>query len=721
MPGEPDHLQFHIAAGASFRDRPPHTLKHGDSFAVFDERGDMCGAPGSTDGLYDHDTRMLSRLELSLEGCRPLLLSSMTQADNAMFTADLTNPDLYLGDTLVWPRELIHVQRMKFVWQNAYYERVLVRNFATTPRRIHIALAFAADFADLFEVRGMRRIRHGSASASRMSEREVSLRYRGLDQVERCTQITFDPAPTQLDEHKASFEIELRPYEARRLFLRVGTQVAATADWTARSFYKDLRAARHALHGARERGAKIESNNSLFDEVMRRAIADIHMLLTDTPLGPYPYAGTPWFSTPFGRDGLITALMTLWFDPAIARGVLRFLAANQADAEDPERDAQPGKILHELRGGEMARLREVPFERYYGSVDATPLFVFVLGEYFERSGDLALVRSLWPNVLRALEWIDRYGDSDGDGFVEYSRVSREGLVNQGWKDSHDAIFDEDGRDVEPPVALCEVQAYVYGAKRHAARMADALGYAELSTMLSREAELLRSRFEEVFWLEDLSIYAMALDGKKRPCRVVSSNAGQTLLTGIASPKRARRVAQTLIAPASFSGWGIRTVSRDAARYNPMSYHNGSIWPHDNALIAMGFARYGLKSEVLQVFQALFEAATHMELRRLPELYCGFPRRLRTAPTHYPVACSPQAWACASLITLIQASLGLSLQASQGQVHLDQPALPAFLNHLCLRRLLVNGGRVDLSLHRQGKDVAVTVIRRDAGLRVEVSH
>ncbi len=712
--------QYAIAASATLQERRTRTLKHGDTFAVFDQRGDIGGELGNSEGLYHRDTRILSQFQLSLEEARPLLLSSMTQDDNAVFSADLSNPDLLVDGKIALRREQIHLQRLKFVWSGTCYERLLVKNFSDAPLTVRLTFRFTADFADLFEVRGEQRAAHGTASAELTGDRGVLLSYLGLDQVKRDTRLTFEPAPKTLTTGRAIYELTLEPRQTRRIFVRYGV-ADDSHEWDGRSFYRQMRAARRALRESSERAASVDSSNSVFNEIVRRSVSDLYMLITDTPQGPYPYAGTPWFSTPFGRDGLITALMTLWVDPTIAKGVLGFLAATQATGLEPERDAEPGKILHEMRHGEMANLREVPFGRYYGSVDSTPLFVLLLGEYFVRTGDLDTVRALWPNVEAALRWIDTYGDRDGDGFVEYYRQTKEGLANQGWKDSHDAIFHSDGSTAEGPIALCEVQAYVYGAKRHAALLAGALGFHSHGASLQAQAVSLRHRFEEKFWCDDLSIYALALDGAKQPCRVVSSNSGQVLLTGIASPERAQRVADTLLSPGIFSGWGIRTVAHSAARYNPMSYHNGSVWPHDNGLIAMGMARYGQKRAASQVFAALFDAASYMDLRRLPELFCGFVRRPHNAPTQYPVACSPQAWASATTLCLLQATLGLELFDGSREVAFYRPVLPDFIDHVHLRNLRLSGGSVDVLLHRHGNDVAATVTRRDGDVVVVVRH
>ena len=419
----------------------------------------------------------------------------------------------------------------------------------------------------------------------------------------------------------------------------------------------------------------------------------------------------------FGRDGILTALSVLWADPSLARGVLLALAATQSTRLDPASDAQPGKILHESRRGEMAALGEIPFGRYYGSVDSTPLFVLLAGRYFDRTGDLPTVERLWPHLDAALRWIDRYGDVDGDLFVEYARATDRGLVNQGWKDSYDAIFHADGTLAEGPVALSEVQAYVYAAKHHAAELASALGDTRRGRRLHREAEQLHDAFERAFWCADLGTYALALDGHKRPCRVVSSNAAQCLLSGIAVPDRARQVADTVMRPDMFSGWGVRTVREGESRYNPMAYHNGSIWPHDTALVALGLARYGLKQPVVRLCEGLLAAAQQFALRRLPELFCGFPRHSGEAPTQYPSACAPQAWASASAYLMVQSVLGLEVDGRRRQVTLRAPRLPANLEWLKLTGLDVAGAEVDLLCERRGDDVGISVAARRGDVKV----
>ena len=696
------------------------TLKHGDSFGMFDEFGDVLEVPHSPYGLFHHDTRFLSRLLLTVEGHRPLMLSSTVQTDNVTLDVDLTNPDIFTGGELALSKDTFHVARAKFLWQASCHELLTIASYAERAQRLRLALEFDADFADLFEIRGYRRTRRGAVRAEVRGPAEVAFVYESLDGLPRSTRVCFSIAPTALDPGSAQFELD---FDARgRRALGVTVHCEAGPQRPARQperYFTALRQARRTSSGARASLPAIESSNDVFNSVISRSSADLAMLMTETPHGPYPYAGVPWFSTAFGRDGIITALETLWFDPAIARGVLRFLAAHQCTTEDAKADAEPGKILHEVRECELARLGEVPFGRYYGSVDSTPLFVALAGQYWQRTRDRATLEALWPAVRAALGWIARHGDRNGDGFVDYGRKRDSGLRNQGWKDSDDAVFHADGRLAEAPIALCEVQGYTYLAYREAALMAFDLDEKSLSQELEENAERLQSRFEAAFWCEELGTYALAIDGDGKPCQVRSSNAGQVLFTGIARAERAARVVQGLLGPDFFTGWGIRTLGERERRFNPTSYHNGSVWPHDNALIALGMSLYGHHAGALSVTSALFDAAAHMHLRRLPELFCGFDRRRGKAPTLYPVACAPQAWAACTPFALLQACLGLEVDAASETVRLRQPRLPAFLDTLVVRRLCVGQSRLDLLFRRQDSSVAVSLLSREGGAEVEV--
>ncbi len=716
---DPQHdEQFAIAASSSLQDVRRLVLKHGDGFGVFDGRGDVRPAPGGAQGVYYQDTRHLSGFTLTIDGHAPLLLSSILRDDNATLTCDLTNPDFYDREgKLELPHYLIHLRRSRFLWKSGCFERINVRNFDDRPRRLEIAVEFEADFADLFEVRGFHRARRGVLHDPQVADASVVLGYTGLDKRSRSTSLLFDPAPTSLNGRRALYAVDLNAGDSTSIFIEVDYRQGAQAGRAVRAYFVALRDARRELRASSSRAVGIETSNEIFNEAARRSVADLYMLVTQLPEGPYPYAGIPWFSTVFGRDGIITALETLWLDPSLARGVLRRLAATQATTVDDESDAEPGKILHEARHGEMADLGETPFRRYYGSVDSTPLFVMLAGAYLDRTGDVETVRGLWPNIRAALEWIERYGDRDGDGFVEYARRNRQGLVNQGWKDSHDSVFHEDGSLASPPIALAEVQAYVYNAWRASAEIARRLAHDHDAHAYDGKAEAIRAEFDRRFFDEALGTYVLALDSDKRPCRVKASNAGHALFAGIALPERAAQVVDTLMASSSFCGWGVRTVASTEARYNPMSYHNGSVWPHDNALIASGFARYGFRREAAQVFEGLFRASTYVDLRRLPELLCGFPRKQNRGPTFYPVACAPQAWAAAAPLSLIQSCLGLTFDPVGPRIIFSEPVLPAFLDTIILRGLTVAGTGADIALRRSRRQVVVEVLERRGAVTV----
>ncbi len=710
--------RFYILAASSIAEETTRVLKHAETFLITDRHGDIRPLGFEDHGLFHEGTRFLSRLVLRMQERSPLLLSSTITEDNDFLMADLTNPDFDSeGGTLV-RKGSIHLHRTVFLWEGRCYEGIKITNFALHPVEFSFSVEFDADFVDIFEVRGVKRLRRGSMLEPVLKDGEVVLGYSGLDGVVRRTRIGFSPPPDRLGMGRAVFRLRLAPHEEAEYRIVTSAEIEGLPSPSV-PFEQAFREVKETYRRHHESACIVETSNEQFNDWLNRSRADVFMMLTDTPFGPYPYAGIPWYNTVFGRDGIITALETLWLCPEIARGVLGFLASNQADAVIPEQDAEPGKILHELRRGEMAALGEIPFGRYYGTVDATPLFVVLAGYYYERTGERGFMERLWPGIERAIEWIDSYGDLDGDGFVEYVRRSGTGLGNQGWKDSEDSIFHEDGTLASPPIALCEVQGYVYEAKEKAARIALALGRDREAERLRREAGALREAFLRSFWCEEEGVYALALDADKRPCRVRSSNTGHCLFSGIASEGHARSIVEGLMDEDFFTGWGIRTIASGQARYNPMSYHNGSVWPHDNALIASGMARYGFKEEAMRVLAGLFDASLFLDLHRLPELFCGFKRRRGEGPTLYPVACDPQSWASGTAFLLIQACLGLSIQAPDKRIYFNSPVLPPFLQRVTIKNLRVGKAALDLVFTRHEQDVGINVVRKEGEVEIVI--
>lgn len=707
---------FSIPAVGSELERS-RILKSGDLFAVLDMLGDLSGLEGGVEGLYFRDTRHLSCLRLRVQGQPPVFLSSSVQRNNACLNVDLANPDIWRDGQLVLPRDAVHLRRMQFVWDDTLYDVLTLRNFSRERLTLTLTVEFGADFSDLFEVRGAKRSRRGSLTYVIDEHRRVWLRYLGLDGVRRSTRLEFSRQPAVMTTEHAEFVISLDPGERTRLAMTARCAHNGDEDRPVVSFALGVRRAQQARVAGTRLFPVVETSDELFNEWLCRSTADLVMLTTETPYGPYPYAGIPWFSTVFGRDGLLTAYQVLWANPDYARGVLQFLAAHQGDGVDPARDCEPGKVLHEMRHCEMARTGEIPLGCYYGSVDATPLFVWLAAEYYRRTGDLDTIKRLFPHVQRAVQWFDRAVDTHR--FLAYSGERRGQLRNQGWKDSDDAVFHANGELARGPIALCEVQGYLFAARRAAAALARSLGDVAFAETQERRAAALQEQFERYFWLPERNFYALALDGALEPCRVLTSNPGHLLLTDICEPARARVVAGTLLSARFFSGWGVRTVAAGEARYNPMSYHNGSVWPHDNALIAMGCARQGYRAESLAIFQSLFDAAVHMELRRVPELYCGFSRRPSASPTLYPGACAPHAWAAAVPWALLGAVLGIVIDQARSALLFVRPCLPPFLTWVRIRGLRLPGGELTLLLRRSKGTVGVVVESATAGLHVEV--
>jgi glycogen debranching enzyme len=717
--------EYYVRATSGLADHRTRVLKYGDTFAVFNRYGDIEALGPLQFGLFHSESRHLSRMVLHVNDRQPQLLGSTVRQDTSLLAVDLTNLDEANGERGAIQRGMVHIFRSSLLDHATCHQIVRLINYSAEPIRVSVRLGFDADFVDIFEVRGSTRERRGDRLPPQVKQQEVLLSYRGLDNVERGTRLYFWQVPESLSAEEARFTFVLEPKveqsvvvdifcERKNLRPAAGVPPAARLDSPSFS-----RSDNSSLYSKTLRETRVTTSSDRFNSWINRSESDLRMLTEGNPEGDYPYAGVPWFSTVFGRDGIITAMECLWIDPRMARGVLSYLAETQATEENAAQDAEPGKIIHEMRRGEMAVLGEVPFARYYGSVDSTPLFVMLAGDYLQRTNDLAFVKQIWPHVESALNWIERYGDADGDGYVEYRRMSPRGLLQQGWKDSNDSIFHADGKIAEPPIALCEVQSYVFAAKLAAARVCSALGFADRAERLTNDAETLKGRFNEDFWCEDLGTFAIALDGDKQPCRVSTSNAGHALFAGIATSEHAQRVCDNLLSASLFSGWGVRTVSAVEKRYNPMSYHNGSVWPHDNALIGAGFARYGMHEKALQVLTAMYDTSSEIDLHRLPELFCGFHRRGNSGgtPVLYPVACAPQAWAAGAVYMLLSACLGMKIDANERFVQFENPQLPSGISELEIRGLQVQDASADLIVRRHSRGIDVEVLEKRGQMEV----
>lgn len=701
---------YYITADATYIDDRTHVLNHCDTFGIISRSGDILPLGKEVQGIYHRDTRYINCLELRINGIKPTLLSSNIKEENEILSVDLTNPDMQPEHGGLHQGTL-HLHRSQFVRDGVFHEKIELINYNEHPHHLVLSIRFGSDFKDIFEVRGLKRAKRGEFMGYEFPDPQtIHMTYRGLDKVNRVCRITFGNGTYQPEDRQTGsvkFDLDLPPGQTVLLDYAISFE-----EGNETTSHRDYQTARTRIGPEMEKTKSyfpvIETSNEQFTHWIHRSKADLVSLMADTPFGKYPYAGVPWYNTAFGRDGLITALETLWIAPALSRDVLRYLAGNQATTINHTVDAEPGKILHETRGGEMVALNEVPFRQYYGTIDATPLFVMLAGEYYNRTADLGTIKQIWPNIVQAINWIDEYGDLDGDGFVEYQHKSKNGLTNQGWKDSYDSVFYANGQLAGPPIALCEVQGYVYCAKMHSANLALLLGEKALAEKWRTEARILKEKFNDAFWDREMECYILALDGKKQPCRVKSSNAGQVLFTGIADPAKAKKLVSTLMKPDMFNGWGIRTLSSEERRYNPMSYHNGSIWPHDVALIAEGMGRYGYHQQAMQLMTGLFDASLFINLQRLPELFCGTDRRAGEGPTAYPVACSPQAWSVAAVFMLLKAILQVRIVPLKKQISFHKPTLPPYLDTLHIRNLEVGDMQIDLELIRHGRDNMVGV-------------
>lgn len=687
-------------------------IKEGDYFLFTNDEGNIPSENTSGLGLYYKDTRFLSDFEFTVNGRNPVLLSSTAERDY-LAHIELTNADIRDGDRLMVPQETLNIRRLR-VMSEGLHERIRIKNYNRFPVDLDLAFSFNADFADIFEVRGLRRQSRGNLLYPKLVGSELVLAYVGEDGVFRQTKISlpFKPDSIEVAVNQTIIRNRITIEPAGRLVFNyhilplIGSDKAKKVDFN--QAVTKLRSSYTRWEGDI---TGIYTDNELFNSVMSRGVSDVRALRANHQDGKIVHAGIPWYVAPFGRDSLITAIEVLSLTSEPAKETLKFLAKFQGKEVNHWKDEEPGKILHEIREGELAILKEIPHTPYYGSIDSTPLFLILATEYYRWTNDLGFMREIAPNIEACLNWIDEYGDIDGDHFLEYKRHSRRGLINQGWKDSWNAVSHIDGRIAEPPIALCEVQGYVYKAKMGIAKYYRDIGDAKHADELEAQAVALKKHFNEAFWMPDEGYFAMALDGNKNQVATITSNVGQCLYSGIIDDDKAEQVVRKLMQPDMFSGWGIRTVSKAAQTYNPMSYHNGSIWPHDNAIIVSGVKAYGFNEEATILASALFDAAIHHTYYRLPELFCGFTRRGINWPVSYPVSCSPQAWAAGSVFLMIQAMLGIFPDAHGDVLYIKNPVLPRWLGRVKLENLKLGGNNVSVLFSRDGTTTTVSELSK----------
>jgi glycogen debranching enzyme len=709
-------------------------IKEGEPFFLCPPDGQIEVSGSHGFGLYHHDTRFLSGYELIVAGAKPNPLAS-TAVTGSLAMLELTTPVIDLGDGRTIAKERLAVRWSRELNGDAarLVDRITCRSYDANAARLPIGLSFAADFEDVFVVRGLLRELPGKLHDPAWEAGRLVFRYEGHDGVDRTLTISVQPEPAAWAATSCEVWVEVPAHGEAEIEVRmdIDESLKPGASPIERRAPKGHGARRQAGHpdsrtddtersGGDGWPVSVSTDGLSVNAALARSFDDLLTLRGELGGQRYYAAGVPWFSTLFGRDSLISAYQTLAFDPRIAEETLRLLARRQGEHVDDWRDEQPGRILHELRVGELARLHEIPHTPYFGSIDATPLFLVLLARHASWVGSLDLFRELRPNVERALEWIDRFGVLDDSGFVAYDSTTKHALMNQGWKDSGDAIVTVEGDVATPPIALAEVQGYVYAAKREVASLYERDGNRNLADRLRHEAEALRDRFERAFWSEDLGCYALALEANGKRCEVATSNAGQVLWSGIAGDDHAQAVAARLLRQDLFGGWGVRTLSSEAAAYNPIGYHLGTVWPHDNGLIAEGLRRYGRDEEAEKIFMALIEAAMDFPQQRLPECFAGYDRAEFGTPVRYPVACHPQAWAAGATPHLLTTSLGLVAEAFEGRLRVIRPRLPPFLEHVNVRGLRVGAATVSLAFERTGRRTSTSIqdLKGDLDVRIE---
>ena len=673
-------------------------------------------------GLYYADTRFLSCLELKLNDVEPVFLSRALR-DSHFAQVEMTNREFTKDGQLV-PLQTIHLRLLRMI-KDGFYQRIRLVNFLPCSLQLNLRIKLGADFFDIFEVRGTARSRRGELQKPVIRRNRAILSYIGTDNIRRSTEIRFSPAPTRIIEDDPFVHIEyslkLEPKKKHYFYLRVTPQIEKMSNHN-RAIKSDLgfKEATEYLsndyQGWKDKCLKISSDNESFDYMIRGAVTDLRALSSTYPdKGTILEAGIPWFAAPFGRDSLITAWETLLLNPGIAKETLSFLAKYQGREVNSWRDEQPGKIMHEIRFGEMAAVGEVPHTPYYGSVDSTLWFIILLAEYIRWTGDKPFLLEMAAPLAKALQWCEEYGDIDKDGYIEYQCQSEKGLSNQGWKDSWDGVVDLDGSIPAGPIALVEVQGYYYKALNDAAALYELMGKPQKAVVFKQKAEKLQKQFHQDFWLENRGFLAYALDGRKKAIKTVVSNPGHCLFPGILSDQQAHRVVERLMRPDLFSGWGIRTMSAEETAYNPMSYHNGTVWPHDNAIIGYGMRRAGRVKQLKQIAESLFGAAQNFNYLRLPELFCGFTKHEKMRPVKYPIACDPQAWSVGSTFLLLRALLGIKCRGNE--IHISDPHVPEFLQTVRLENVRAGTGSAMLEFTRHRNKTYCIIMETEGNVKV----
>ncbi|PYY04893.1 MAG: amylo-alpha-1,6-glucosidase [Acidobacteria bacterium] len=685
------------------------TLINGKTFLSTTVAGDIT-PPGAPDvGFFHDDTRFLSRLELKIGGQRTVVLSSSTEKTFAS-KIELTTTTLAQINSFDLPENTVYIRRQQLLVSDVFYDSITFSNFNQSEAELLVEIAVEADFVDVFQVRGCARNKSGHYYKPKLQGDSLVFFYVGLDGIARETTIRFQTPPDEVESPFLRWRLKVPATGFRELLntitCRVGDKPARSKE---KSVVLGFRERRETYRRWEEASTRFESSNDIFDHAMQTCTADFHALQIPDGDQHILAAGIPWFATMFGRDSLIAAYQSLLLNPRLACETLRVLARYQGKRSNDWLDEEPGKIPHEYRTGEMTRAGEMPFSPYYGSVDATPLFLILLSETFNWTGDAELVQELLPAARSALDWIENYGDLDGDGLVEYKRRSPKGLINQGWKDSWDANMHRDGSMANPPIALVEVQGYCHEAQYRMAQLLRLVGDTMRADKLRKSSTEFAKRIEKAFWLPEENFYAMGLDSAKRPMEVISSNAGHLLFTRTVAKDRARLVVERLMRDDMQSGWGWRTLARSERVFNPLSYHRGSVWPHDNSLIGHGMALYGFRDEVKQIFTALYQAALNFRDYRLPELFCGVQRHENDEPVHYPVSCSPQAWASGAFFLLLTSLLGIRPSAHRKELNIVNPMLPDWLDYLRISNLNIGKSRVSLDFSRHGERTFCNVV------------